>query len=80
MRNDQGQQRRADEDAGGTRTDDLELHRRRARASLRGRHAPPPEAATTPVDLPVLDAAFAPVTHETVDELFSAVKRRIRVG
>jgi tetratricopeptide (TPR) repeat protein len=72
--------RRADEDAGDTRTDDLKLHRRRARAALRGQPAPPPEAATTPVDLPVLDAAFAPVTPETVDELFSAVERRIGAG
>ena len=69
--------RRADADAGDTRTDDLELHRRRARAALRGQPAPPPEAATTPVDLPVLDAALAPVTQETVDELFSEVERRI---
>jgi tetratricopeptide (TPR) repeat protein len=72
--------RSADEDAGDTRTDDLKLHRRRARAALRGKPTPPPEAATTPVDLPVLDAAFPPVTQETVDELFSAVERRIGSG
>jgi tetratricopeptide (TPR) repeat protein len=72
--------RRADQDAGDTRTDDLALHRRRARAALRGQSAPPPEAATTPVDLPVLDAALAPVTQDTVDELFSAVERRIGAG
>ena len=69
--------RRADEAAGDTRTDDLDLHRRRAHAALRGHPVPPPEAATTAVDLPVLDAALAPVTQQTVDELFSAVERRI---
>jgi class 3 adenylate cyclase/tetratricopeptide (TPR) repeat protein len=72
--------RRADEDAGATRTDDLELQRGRADAALRGRPEPPPEAATTPVDLPVLDAALAPVTQETFDELFAEVEQRIRAG
>jgi tetratricopeptide (TPR) repeat protein len=72
--------RRADEDARDTHTDDLELHRERARTALRGRPAPPPEAETTPVDLPVLDAALAPVTPATFDELFADVERRIGAG
>ena len=53
--------------AEGIDTEDLTLHRTRAEAAVAGRYALPPEAETTAVDLPPLDADLPAATADIVD-------------
>jgi tetratricopeptide (TPR) repeat protein len=69
---------RADSDASDLATAELDLHRQRALAALRGELTTPPEQATAHVNLPPLDAALPAVTPETVDQLFAAVARHVQ--
>ena len=63
----------ADAVAGRLATDDLTLHRERAADACAGRYAPPPEAVTTTLPLPPLDASLPEATPARVDELFDRV-------
>jgi hypothetical protein len=63
--------------AEGLDTDDLTLHRARAEAALAGGYTLPPEAETTALDLPPLDANLPAATPEIVDELFARLAVRL---
>ena len=67
----------ADAVAAGVATDDLTVHRARATDACAGRHAPPPEAVTTTLPLPPLDASLPEATPPRVDELFDRVDAAI---
>ncbi len=63
--------------AGDLATDDLTLHRARATDACAGHYAPPPEAVTTTLPLPPLDASLPEATPPQVDELFDRVDAAI---
>jgi tetratricopeptide (TPR) repeat protein len=67
---------RANRAADGASTTELELHRRRALDACAGSYRPPPEADTTPIELPPLDAALPTVTPAVVDALFERIESR----
>jgi class 3 adenylate cyclase/tetratricopeptide (TPR) repeat protein len=67
---------RANRVADGASTNDLELHRQRALDACAGSYGPPPEADTTPIELPPLDAALPTVTPAVVDALFERIESR----
>ena len=67
---------RASRAADGASTNDLELHRQRALDACAGSYRPPPEADTTAIELPPLDAALPTVTPAVVDALFERIESR----
>jgi hypothetical protein len=67
---------RAQQAADGASTNDLELVRQRALDACAGSYRPPPEADTTPIDLPPLDAALPTVTPAVVDDLYDRIEAR----
>ncbi len=68
---------RADAFSTGPSTSDLDTHRQRAIDACAGIQRPPPEAATTAIDLPPLDIALPPVTPASVDALLDQIERRL---
>ena len=67
---------RASRAADGASTNDVELHRQRALDACAGSYRPPPEADTTTIELPPLDAALPTVTPAVVDALFERIESR----
>jgi hypothetical protein len=63
--------------AEGLDTEDLTHHRARAEAALAGHYTLPPEAETTALELPPLDANLPAATPEIVDELFARLAVRL---
>jgi class 3 adenylate cyclase/Flp pilus assembly protein TadD len=61
--------------ADGATTTDLELLRQRALDACAGNYRPPPEADTTPIDLPPLDTALPTVTPDAVDDLYDRIEQ-----